>query len=317
MPRISAKQPRIRTGLVSGAALLVAAPLALAPGTAHADAYPDAPIVFGAALGDDTAANLYTLRPGQDEPAQLTDSTAEETDPAYSPDASEILYRSNADGPHNILRIDAEGGEASNVTRDTGAQASPTWSPEGERVSYEDHSARRPPDTNGIYTNTPNGDDAEQITVGGRSPDWDPRDEWLAYVHHEGAHNQWRIHWVSPDGSGNSDILSRTDTEITGLEWSPEGDFLAYREQHVHNDIVRINVLDRETRESHTIVREHEGVWNATWSPDGTWLAFAAQLDDGNGIYLVDVADPENPGEPEKVFDLPGYETPDLDWAPR
>ncbi len=317
MTHTSKGRSRIRAVLIPAAALLAAVPLALAPGTAHAVDYPEAPITFGVGLGEDPAPNLYTVRPGEEEPAQLTDSDADETGPAYSPDAREVLFRSNTTGSDNLLRVDAAGGDPTAVTHDTADQSSPTWSPNGKRIAYEDYSARRSPETNGIYTNTASGDDAEQLTPGGGWPDWDPRNQWIAYVHHEGAHDQWRIHWISPDGGDEVDVLSRTDAEITGLDWSPEGDDLAYREQHVHDDTVTVNVLDRETRESHPIIREEDSVGNAAWSPDGEWLAFAAQLDDGNGIYAVDVADPANPGEPEKVVELPDSEQPELDWASR
>lgn len=304
-----------RFGAAASAALLAAVPLAFAAPAAYAETYPDTPIVFNAAFSGDEAANLYALDVADGAARKLTDNAFEEDQAAWSPDGSEILFRSNEWGPHNLYLVGADGGEPEPVTADTGGQSYPTWSPDGQRIAYEYHSALRPPETTGIYTNTPEGGDPVQLTVGGRQPDWDPREEWIAYVHHEGAHDTWTIMWVSPDGSDSADVVSRHEWEITGPEWSPDGEYLAFREQHIVNDTVIVNVMHRDTRETYEIVAAHGGIWNPTWSPDGEWLAYTSIWPDGRGIYVVNVADPANPGEPEKVLDIPDPQWPDLDWA--
>jgi Tol biopolymer transport system component len=281
------------------------------------EALTDSRIVFGAALDGDEEANLYSLVPGDTEPRQITDSAHEDTQPAWSPDGAELLFRSNELGPHNLHRVDAEGGEPVAITEDTSSQGRPAWAPDAERIAYEDHSARRPPQTNGIYTSTPDGEGAEQLTVGGRYPDWDPRGEWLSYVHEEGAHDTWTILWTDPDGGETVDVHSRQDWEITGPEFSPDGAYLAFREQHLVNDTVILNVMERDTREIHSVVAEHGGVGEPTWSPNGEQLAFTSLWPDGRGIYTLDVADPSSPGEPEKVMDIPDPQWPELDWAAR
>ncbi len=52
--------------------------------------------------------------------------------PAWSPDGKHLAFTSNRDGNYEIYRIDASGGDPTNLTLDEGLDHFAAWSPGGK-----------------------------------------------------------------------------------------------------------------------------------------------------------------------------------------
>ncbi len=92
---------------------------------------PDAKQVAFAAVGD-----IYVMPVGG-KPVNITKDTALDTDPAWSPDGTQLVYSSDKNSEHLQLWIrDMRTGQSRQVTRLTTQPQGATWSPDGKRIVF-------------------------------------------------------------------------------------------------------------------------------------------------------------------------------------
>jgi serine/threonine protein kinase/Tol biopolymer transport system component len=173
-------------------------------------------------------ADIYLQRTAGGNPIDLTaDSPAGDTQPAYSPDGSQIAFRSERDGGGIFLM----GATGESVRRLTSAGYNPAWSPDGREIVYA---------TEGIADPVLRSTDSRlwRIEVASRrtrevasgdavQPSWSPHGLRLAWWgrSHEGA--QRTIWTAAPDGSGAVKAVDDGSLAWNPV-WSPDGNYLYY-----------------------------------------------------------------------------------------
>ena len=65
---------------------------------------------------------------------RLTNHSARDFAPAWSPDGTRIAFTSYRDGNHEIYVMDADGRNVIRLTNNSGW--SPAWSPDGARIAF-------------------------------------------------------------------------------------------------------------------------------------------------------------------------------------
>jgi Tol biopolymer transport system component len=103
---------------------------------------PDGKQVALAALGDiyvlDIAGAAMSPRPAA-KPVNLTKDAAFDTDPAWSPDGTQIAYASDKNGPMNDIWIrDLKTGTSRQLTNLSSSALAPAWSHDGKRIAFLD-----------------------------------------------------------------------------------------------------------------------------------------------------------------------------------
>jgi Tol biopolymer transport system component len=66
----------------------------------------------------------------------LTTAQGNDFSPAWSPDGSQIVFRTTRDGDHEIYLMNADGSGQTNLSRSPATEErSPEWSPDGRYVA--------------------------------------------------------------------------------------------------------------------------------------------------------------------------------------
>ncbi|HEY6064705.1 MAG TPA: protein kinase, partial [Thermoanaerobaculia bacterium] len=177
--------------------------------------------------------SLWLLRVGGRNPVALTpDSTADDWQPAFSPDGERIAFRSERDGGGIFVM----GSTGESVKRVTDAGYNPAWSPDGKEIALSDTSFYYPTDRGGLSR----GLFVVDVTTGkrrdvgkgtdGMQPSWSPHGHRIAYWGLRGTSGQRDLWTVAADGSEVSrgvDVTNDTALDWSPT-WSPDGQFLYF-----------------------------------------------------------------------------------------
>ena len=241
--------------------------------------------------------------------APLTQNTAREANPVYSPDGQWLLYESNASGNGDIWRLPVGGGAPEQLTVDPTLDTYPSWTHDGLGVVFESERSG----TKAIWyldLATP-GAVPVPVTTGDEfdaSPSCSPTGPRVVFESTRDKAAGADLWIVNLDGSGLRRLTSGPmATYARTACWSPDGRQIAY-----------------ETNASGSsalfVIAESGGVpWQLTpdtgyaghpdWSPDGIWIALEASRDGMMNFFVI----PADGGSMLQVTTAGGYWP---EWAP-
>ncbi|MDA8219692.1 MAG: hypothetical protein M0Z94_19005 [Dehalococcoidales bacterium] len=253
--------------------------------------------------GEGTRAELGVMNADGSGRKMITTNNAEDTDPVWSPRMNTLAFTrtadTNGDGKvdvrdeSEVWLVEADGSNPRYLA--TGHD--PAWSPEGLRIAFA---------TNGILTDAPpyRRDNAiaivntkgenqwslvsvaklpTEVKLGDfvaspgttvlKSPAWHPNGQYMAFTSegHTGL-----VLTISLRATDLKVIDARYEGGFGRAVWSPWGDVLAY-EAFPPTGVDEIVVADGAGNRLGTIggVRTGLSAVEPTWSPDGTYIAFA------------------------------------------
>jgi serine/threonine protein kinase len=180
-------------------------------------------------------ADIYLKRVDGRNAINLTkDSPADDSMPAFSPDGSQIAFRSEREGG-GIFLIGATG---ESVRRLTDFGFNPAWSPDGQEIAVSTQTIELVPHSRPGYggleiVTIRNGSRREIVSAedDGVQPSWSPHGDRIAYWAVVGAGGQRDLFTVDPHAADPKKTIVRL-TSDRSLEWnpvwSPDGKYLYF-----------------------------------------------------------------------------------------
>ncbi|MDX1931016.1 MAG: hypothetical protein SFU56_00270 [Capsulimonadales bacterium] len=139
---------------------------------------------------------------------RLTDGSSNDSLPAWSPDAKQIVFVSDRNGNSEIYAMNSDGTNVRRLTDNAAVDTEPVWSPDGTKIAFV---SRRSGNSDIFLMNT-NGTGATNLTNNAgedRNPVWSPDGKALFFSsNRSGTYDIWRIH---TDGSQLRNLSATAD----------------------------------------------------------------------------------------------------------
>jgi len=188
----------------------------------------DVAMLPGRIVFSDETQDIWVVQADGSDVQRVTRAPAQEFDPTWSPDGSQIAYRHQTgdDGTTEIYVMDADGSAQRNLTHNDVADWGPDWSPDGRWIAWNSAMG-----TDGFgffgYVMRPDGSTVRRITHHDvEYPAWSPNGSQIAFMAQEagaaGANPDYNIFVMDADGS-HVRRLTSAPGEDGWPAWSPDG----------------------------------------------------------------------------------------------
>ncbi len=190
--------------------------------------------------------DIYIMDGDGSNQTQITTDPANDTQPAWSPDAARIAFVRHSD----IWVMNADGsGETALNTIDVGAEfdtsSHPTWSPDGTRIAYEHNGD--------IWTVNPDGSDPVRIVDldVNEDPAWSPTGDQIAFVRLIGTGSDVFVKNLA-DTTGQGTNITNSASTATNAEptWTRNGTHIVFTRQTLPPSVERPARTDRSRARS-------------------------------------------------------------------
>jgi serine/threonine protein kinase/Tol biopolymer transport system component len=226
--------------------------------------------------------NIWVQQAGAGAPLRITDGTADDTEPSFSPDSTSVVFRSKRDGG-GIYVVPTLGGQ---VRRIADAGWRPRFSPDGHWIAYwvGDVGVFS---RNSVHVIPAAGGQPRRVAAGffsASAPVWSPDGKYLLFLGAENDNNsveeryEW---WVTPLEGGepvNTHVLA-------ALRRSNVFPVLREPGEWYGNAIVFAATTGSYSRLIETGIHNQSNVWSLPIAP-GRWIADGKplQLTSGSGL---------------------------------
>lgn len=156
---------------------------------------------------------------------RLTDDSASDGDPAWSPDGGRIAFVSNREGNQDVYVMNADGSGVVNLTQSPAAQdRGPAWSPDGRRIAFDSDRGGNQE----IYSMNADGSAVIRLTlnfVPDSDPAWSPDGDRIAFVCERGGNLEICV--IDLDESGPVNLTNDPSADMQPA-WSADGQHILY-----------------------------------------------------------------------------------------
>jgi Tol biopolymer transport system component len=238
---------------------------------------------------------LANMADGTTQP--LTNIVKGACQPAWSPNGLKLAFTSPC-GQYDddfknstIFLMNADGTDIVPLLNDPGGDFDPAWSPDGKRVAFVSIRKGRPQifmaevATNTIIPLIEPASDIEEM----RYPAWSPFGNQLAYA--AKRYGVFQIWTMSDTGDGQEQIVrSGLDFLDTHPLWSLDGTTVWFSERRLGAGgkyyLMNIRLEDRGT-EGSRLDYGRLPILNIHFSPDGFWMIFEGEDEEGNRDIFI------------------------------
>jgi Tol biopolymer transport system component len=220
---------------------------------------------------------------------RLTFDYADDYDPAWSLDGTQLAFVSDRTGSPNIFVVDLEQAlqdpkqaQVWQVTDNEFENKKPAWSPAGDQFVFESNQ-----DGNWeIYIVGSGGGEPTRLTnspLGDNNPAWSPDGKLIGFSSYRDGN--WEIYTMNFDGS---DPRRLTQNERSDYEpvWSPDGVKIVYE---CNIDVgIEVCVMNADGSDSFQLTNNDANTSDPVWSPDGGRILYSVHNRGVDpGLYMM------------------------------
>jgi Tol biopolymer transport system component len=228
---------------------------------------------------------LYAMNADGSGEARLTNNTAVDVDPAWSPNGDQLLFESDrlTGRASDIWVMDIEGSNVRPLIRDASNERNPKWSPVGNQIAFE---SNRDGDYE-IYVADVRGNQPRQLTFNGvqdSEPAWSPDGTKIVFESVRDGNRE--LYVLNVNGSGEPRRLMATPASEHNPAWSPDGKRIAFNSDRGGNNDVY--VISADGGPATRLTTDSAADTDPAWSPLGTQIAFSSHRGRTTEIWVMD-----------------------------
>jgi dipeptidyl aminopeptidase/acylaminoacyl peptidase len=241
--------------------------------------------------------NLWLVPSEGGWPMQLTVSNERQAQPTWSPDGKRIAYMSDYDGDEqwDIFLVSPKSGQVVNLTNTREiAEESPAWSADGRYLAY-----MVKPKTSSVFEidvydtvmrevrHLTTGTAKDRMNV---EPLWSRDGKFIVYTQEQSKGTDSNIFFVDV-ASAQSTLLTPHDGERTyeANDVSPDGKSVLIT-SNAGDGYDNVGLLDIASKKIHWLTQDKWEISGESFSPDGKFLTYTANVDGNTDIYLYELA---------------------------
>lgn len=197
---------------------------------------------------------------------QITNNTATDWNPAWSPDGQWIAFSSNRDGHFDIYMMRPDGSDVRRLTTGDADAFSPRWSPDGTQIAFHVQEGN----SSDLYIVSAAGGAPRQITSGAGLdlwPDWSPDGTKLVYTSTKADPGGKRALFTIDLNTGSLARLTGGDSNHDDPAWSPDGTRIAYDSDQAGDGHFDLYVLELATGEITRLTDTPQNNVGPAWQP--------------------------------------------------
>ena len=229
----------------------------------------------------DGNSEIYVMNADGSGQTNLTNNSAFDGAPAWSPDGTRIAFHSNRNGMQAIYVMNANGSGITRLTDKSAEAYNPKWSPDGKHIAF--FSRRLSGYEYHICVMNADGSGEAQLTTGyanASDPAWSPDGQRIAFY---SDRDGYEIYVANADGSGVTRLTYSQRNFYPA--WSPDGKRILFVSDGYNNRA--IYVMNADGSEQTNLTNNPAQYAFIVWSPDGTRIAFSSGRSGDEEIYAM------------------------------
>src|SRR6266581_1285283 len=224
---------------------------------------------------------IYVMTRGGAPLVRLTNTTAANGQPSWSPDGAKLAFMSDRDGNSEIYVMNADGTNQIRLTNNAATDDWPAWSPDGTKLAFVS-------DRDGnseIYVMNADGTNQIRLTNNAATDDWpawSPDGTKLAFVSDRDGNSE--IYVMNADGTNQVRLTNNAATDDWPA-WSPDGTKLAFVSDRDGN--YEIYVMNADGTNLVRLTNNPALDEFPAWSRDGSKILFTSLRNGNSDLFIM------------------------------